>query len=213
MTGLAYAFLSYVRDDTTVVERLHAALAGRGISVWRDEVSLEPGTPFKAAIREAVAGGRFFVACFSTHFNERARSYMNEELLLAVEELRQRPADLAWLIPVRLDDCEIPAIDIGASQTLRDLQRIDLFPDWDHAVDRLGAALLGAPRRPHPRSKVGLADYGAKSAFTAHTLNIRGEASFVNEVSGDDTTSSRASSHVDVEVLNAESISFTNRKR
>jgi hypothetical protein len=33
------------------------------------------------------------------------------------------------LIPVRFDDCEIPAWDLGAGRTLADVNYIDLFGD------------------------------------------------------------------------------------
>lgn len=70
---------------------------------------------------------------------------MNEELTLMIEELRQRPIDKSWFIPVRLDDCVIPDRPIGGGEYLHDLQRIDLFPDWDEGVRRIIAAL----RPPH----------------------------------------------------------------
>jgi hypothetical protein len=42
----------------------------------------------------------------------------NEELILAIEQLRQRPPEEPWLIPVRFDACQIPDRDIGAGRTL-----------------------------------------------------------------------------------------------
>jgi len=54
-------------------------------------------------------------------------SYQREELELAVEQLRLRSPDDPWLIPVRLDDCEIPDRDIGGGRTLTSIQRADLF--------------------------------------------------------------------------------------
>ena len=43
----------------------------------------------------------------------RQKSHQNEELLLAVEQLRSRQPDDPWLIPVRFDDCAIPDRDLG----------------------------------------------------------------------------------------------------
>lgn len=57
----------------------------------------------------------------------RPRSYQNEELILAVEELRRRRPDAQWFIPVRFDDCDIPDLDIGGGRTLASFQRADLF--------------------------------------------------------------------------------------
>ena len=53
---------------------------------------------------------------------------MNEELTIAIEELRQHSTDQSWFIPIRLNECEIPDRDIGAGKTLRSLQRVELYP-------------------------------------------------------------------------------------
>jgi hypothetical protein len=67
--------------------------------------------------------------CFSQNSAAREKSYQNEELALAVEQICQRPPDLPWLIPVRIDDCDIPNWDIGAGRTLAAIQRADVFGD------------------------------------------------------------------------------------
>ena len=43
---------------------------------------------------------------------------MSEELKIAIEELHRRPVDKVWFIPVKLNECEIPNIDIGGDETL-----------------------------------------------------------------------------------------------
>lgn len=70
---------------------------------------------------------RAFIACFSQSSVNRETSYQNEELTLAIEQLRQRKPDDPWLIPVRFDDCQIPDLDIGRGRTLASIQRADLF--------------------------------------------------------------------------------------
>ena len=62
---------------------------------------------------------------------------MNEELLLAVEELRLRSADRTWFIPARLNECLIPDLEIGPGQTLRDIQWVDLFPNQEDGIERI----------------------------------------------------------------------------
>ena len=49
--------------------------------------------------------------------------------MLAVEQLRLRRPEQPWLIPVRLDDCEIPDRDLGGGRMLSSLQRVDLFSE------------------------------------------------------------------------------------
>jgi formylglycine-generating enzyme required for sulfatase activity len=64
-------------------------------------------------------------------------NFMNEELVEAIDILRQRPTDQSWFIPVKLNECEIPDRDIGAGETLRDIHWIELDKDWDDGLQRI----------------------------------------------------------------------------
>lgn len=86
------------------------------------------GEDWRDKIRHAITDGALvFIACFSLQSLARSKSYWSEELVLAIEQLRLRRPDLPWLIPVRLEQCNIPDFDLGAGRTLSSLQRIDLF--------------------------------------------------------------------------------------
>src|SRR5579863_3152893 len=134
-----HAFISYVREDSAAVDKLQAAIEAAGIPVWRDTASLWPGEDWRAKIRGAITEDALvFIACFSSQSAARPKSYQNEELLLAIAQLRLRRPDVPWLIPVRFDDCDIPEFDLGAGRTLASLQRADLFgPSCDLATPRL----------------------------------------------------------------------------
>ena len=62
---------------------------------------------------------------------------MNEELTIAIEELRQRPTDRVWFIPVKLNRCKIPNRNIGGGETLNDRQHVKLYKDWDGGIQRI----------------------------------------------------------------------------
>ena len=130
-------FISYVSENIEIVDRLYQDLRSRGIQVWLDRNDIGPGLRWKREIRRAIQQGAFFIACFSKEYNERDRTYMNEELAIAIEELRQRPVDQAWFIPVKLNECEIPNRDIGGGETLRDLQYVNLYENWDVNLQRI----------------------------------------------------------------------------
>lgn len=125
-----HAFIAYVREDSAHVDRLQQILEDAGVPVWRDTADLLPGQDWQAEIRGAITGTALaFLACFSQASVARQQSYQNEELHLAIEQLRLRPHDVTWFIPIRFDDCEIPDWDIGGGRTLRYLQHADLFGD------------------------------------------------------------------------------------
>jgi biotin carboxyl carrier protein len=129
-TVAGHAFLSYVREDSAQVDRLQQILEDADIPLWRDTARLWPGQDWRAQIRSAITRDALvFLACFSKASVARIQSYQNEELNVAIEQLRLRPRQDTWLIPIRFDDCEIPDWDIGGGRTLRYLQYVDLFGD------------------------------------------------------------------------------------
>ena len=126
LTG--HVFISYVREDATHVDSLQRILTEAGIPVWRDTTDLQPGESWDRAIRHAITDNTLvFIACFSRRSLARTKSYQNEELLIAIEQLRLRRPDSQWFIPVRFDDCDIPNLDIGGGRTLSLIQGADLF--------------------------------------------------------------------------------------
>jgi hypothetical protein len=131
------AFISYVREDTEQVARLRRALEEEGIDVWQDTDRLVPGRRWKAEIQKAIKSGDFFIACFSKNYASKERTYMREEVLTAIEELRLRPGDRSWFIPVMLAAGELPNIPTGPGETLSDLHWVDLYSDWDKGLASL----------------------------------------------------------------------------
>lgn len=138
-----HAFISYVREDSDRVDLLQRDLQAAGIAVWRDTADLWPGEDWRMKIRSAITDGALvFIACFSSHSIAREKSYQNEELALAREQLRQRRSDIPWLVPVRFDDCSVPDLDLGGGRTLGLIQYADLFGDRREAnIKRLLATI------------------------------------------------------------------------
>lgn len=155
-----HAFISYVREDSDDADWLQWMLETAGIRVWRDTADLWPGEDWRAKIRQAItADALVFIACFSRNSLARNVSYQNEELMLAIEQLRLRRPGEPWLIPVRFDDCAIPDLDIGGGRTIGSIQRADLYGDrrQEHAarlvtivVRKLGARSAGSAQPDLP---------------------------------------------------------------
>jgi hypothetical protein len=173
-----HAFLSYVREDSGEVGKLQRMLETAEVPVWRDTASLWPGEDWRGRIRDAITRDALvFIACFSGHSAMRRTSYQNEELLLAIDQLRLRRPDDPWLIPVRFDNCDVPDLELGAGRTLASIQRADLFgPGRDLAAGRLVATaqrLLRQPTSPitgHTAPALPLAIPVAESASTCNWI-------------------------------------------
>lgn len=139
---MSHVFISYVRDDLEIVDRLVGELKSAGIEVWLDREKIRPGFRWQEAIEKAIEDGAFFIACFSAAYRQRSRNHMNEELTIAIEELRLRPTDRAWFIPVVLNNSTVPKRRIGGGDKLTDLQWVDLDNDWNEGIGKLVSVIL-----------------------------------------------------------------------
>ena len=157
---MKHVFISYCHENKTIVDRLCEALASQDIHIWLDRDNIGPGMLWKQAIQQAIQHGDFFIACFSTEVNARSQTYMSEELKVAIKELHQRPVDKVWFIPVKLNECEIPEIDIGGGETLRNLQYVDLHRNWDVGIQRLLDTISVASGHDKKHSANALTDEG-----------------------------------------------------
>jgi hypothetical protein len=123
-------FLSYAREDIKSAQHLFNDLRNAGVEVWFDQVSLLPGHKWKVAIQQAIEKNRFFIALLSTK-SVNKMGYVQKELKEALDILDQYPESSIFLIPVRLDACNT------SYERLRDLQWVDMFPDWNNGLARI----------------------------------------------------------------------------
>lgn len=134
---MRHVFISYCHENKTDVSRICNALTSNGVNVWVDWNNITPGIPWKQAIQYAINHGDFFIACFSKEYNSRDKTYMSKELSIAIERLQQKPHDKTWFIPVKLNDCDIPTINIDEGDTLKDLEYIDLYENWETGIQQI----------------------------------------------------------------------------
>ena len=126
----AQIFLAYVKEDQPLVEHLYEALEAAGFSPWMDARKLLPGQNWPRAIENAIETSDFFVACFSNNSVSK-RGGFPAEIRYALDCARHMPLDDIFVIPVRLDACSVPR------SIQKELQYIDLFPEWEGGVNRL----------------------------------------------------------------------------
>src|SRR4051812_39299294 len=134
---MPHVFISYVRENGEIIDRLAAELKSRGVIVWLDRNDIEPGAGWREAIKNAIRSGKFFIACFSKESNKRDKSYMYEELTVAIDELRERPSDRTWFIPILINETAIPSRRISNAEDLSDIQALRLYENWNDGVVRI----------------------------------------------------------------------------
>ncbi len=127
-------FIAYVQEDLVFARKLYRACEKSGLSPWLDKRKLMPGQNWPRAIETAIQTSDFFVACFSRRATSKRGSF-HSELRYALFCAAKIPLDEIFLIPLRLDDCEVPG------RILKQIQYVDLFPDWHAGVSRLMAVI------------------------------------------------------------------------
>ena len=101
-------FLSYGREDARAVEQLYQRLKNAKFDPWMDQEQLKPGTEWRNDIAEEIKRADFFLACLSSRVIEKS-SYRQREVREALDIAKEKPFGAIYLIPVKLDACELPA--------------------------------------------------------------------------------------------------------
>jgi hypothetical protein len=127
-------FIAYAKEDAALAGRLYREIEALGFRPWMDTFKLLPGQNWPRAIESAIEVSDFFVACFS-RTSARKRGGFQAEIRYALECARRAPLDEIFIVPIRLDAIPVPR----AIQ--REIQYLDLFPDWEQGVAKLAATL------------------------------------------------------------------------
>ncbi|MDM8522069.1 toll/interleukin-1 receptor domain-containing protein [Desulfococcaceae bacterium HSG8] len=122
-------FISYDREDIGTARKLYDDLKDAGLDVWLDDEDLIPGQNWKKAITKAIRESRFFIALISTKSVVK-KGFVQTELKKALDVFDQFPDDDIFLIPARIDNCDIP-------ERLADLHCADLFPEYERGFGKL----------------------------------------------------------------------------
>ena len=127
-------FIAYVEEDLRLARKLYREFEQRGFRPWLDKKKLMPGQNWPRAIETAIQISDFFVACFSRRSASKRGSF-HSELRYALNCASKVPLDEIFLVPVRLDPCVVPR------RISKQVQYVDLFPDWDAGVKKVAAVI------------------------------------------------------------------------
>jgi replicative DNA helicase len=113
-------FLCHASQDKPVVRELFQRLSDEGwIDPWFDESKLLPGEDWRTSIEEAVEAADLVIICLSSNSITK-EGFIQKELRYAREISLEKPEGTTFLIPVRLDMCDVP-------RGLRFIQWTDYF--------------------------------------------------------------------------------------
>ena len=98
-------FLSYARE----VEQIYDCLFAEGFEPWIDTRDILPGQNWSTVIGEAIRKSDFMLV-FISHNSVSKRGFVQREIRAALNILLERPEGEIFLIPVRLDDSNLPKL-------------------------------------------------------------------------------------------------------
>lgn len=100
-------FISYATPDRERVLPYHDWLQAEGYETWIDCNQLLPGQNWDLEINRAIDRATLILAFVSENTIAR-RGYVQRELKIAIDRLRDRLSDDIYIIPILLDDVAIP---------------------------------------------------------------------------------------------------------
>jgi hypothetical protein len=97
-------FISYASEDRLAVHSLYSALEAAGVDGWFDRRELQPGDEWRGQIRRNIEGSSCFVAVLSRNSLTSARREFRYEWNLALDQQTKAPPDVAFVLPLAVDD-------------------------------------------------------------------------------------------------------------
>src|SRR6516162_6755945 len=100
-------FLCHSSADKAAVRDLYSQLKRDGFAAWLDEQKLLPGQDWREEIPKAVRSSDAVLVCIS-RTSITKEGYLQKEIRNALEVAEEKPEGTIFIIPVRLDDVEVP---------------------------------------------------------------------------------------------------------
>ena len=122
-------FLAHANEDEEAVLKLYERLKEAGYRPWLHKKDLIPGQNWRTVIPQVIAKSQLFIACLSQQSIAK-QGFVQKEFKLALNKYAEMPQETIYIIPLRLDECQIPDLrqdEYGLN--LRDIQWLDYWKD------------------------------------------------------------------------------------
>lgn len=128
----AEVFISFASQDDKVAATICKAIENRGFKCWISTRDILPGENFQSSIVRAIRGAKVLLLVFTSNSNRSEE--MTKELALASQQK-------LMVVPLRVENVT-PSDAFAYEFATR--QWIDLFADWERAMNHLCARLTAA---------------------------------------------------------------------
>ncbi len=100
-------FICYASEDDKEAIKVYKLLSDTGFQCWRDKEAIVPGDEWDQEIRRAIRESDFIIVLISKR-SATKRGYIQREIKLALEVNEEMPENQAFIIPARIEECEVP---------------------------------------------------------------------------------------------------------
>ncbi len=141
----AKVFICYSSLDYEEANRLYDKLVNVNLDPWMDKRNIIPGENWKEAISQSLRSSDFILLLLSSTSVEK-RGFFRKEIRWAIDYRDEMLPQDIYLIPVRLDECDLP-------EEISGHQWVNLYED--DGLERLITALkIGSKRRQLGRKPI-----------------------------------------------------------
>ena len=120
-------FLCHASADKPAVRKLYRYLRSKGMDPWLDVEKLLPGQRWEAEIPKALYASDAIIVFLSKNSTTK-EGYVQREIKFALDKALDMPEGRIFLIPARLEECELP-------ESLKGYQWVDLFQkNWNRRL-------------------------------------------------------------------------------
>lgn len=100
-------FISYASEDISQARELYHYLKDSNFDPWLDKEKLKVGDNWDLKIKQALKNSDFVILLLSST-SVKKRGYFQREFKLALKYLEEKLIDDIYILPVLLDECEVP---------------------------------------------------------------------------------------------------------
>lgn len=181
-------FLCHSSGDKAEVKNLYNLFVERGANPWLDTEKILPGQDWNFEINKALDDSDVILLCLSKKSVDK-EGYVQKEIRLALDRALEMPEGRIFLIPVRLEECELP-------YKIRTYQWVDIYTadGMDKLIKSLNlrASQVGAQpvsvdgSSPVIQKTAPKKQTKPRKASSATTINIHGDVTGSNIIFGND---------------------------
>lgn len=175
-------FISHASEDNAAAKRLAKRLQEDGFDPWLDLDRLLPGQDWNFEIEKALRASDAILLCFSA-VSVAKEGYIQREYKRAMKYQEEKPEGTIFVIPVRLDKCDMPHF-------ISEIQWVDYPDDYDklRAALQIRAGKAAMTITPKPKKEPAPKKVPSPKKAGGNVFNIQGDVHVGGNMIGGDQT-------------------------